>query len=85
VDSDNGLAAVAADRGDLHRVVTLIGAADATMEAAGGGWPPDERVHYDGTITKLTQSMGPAELERSRSIGRAMNRREAVEFALGAP
>jgi tetratricopeptide (TPR) repeat protein len=44
----NGLAAVTADRGEFDRAATLIGAADATMEAAGGAWPPDELIHTNG-------------------------------------
>jgi len=39
----NGLAAVARDRGEFDRAATLIGVADATMEAAGGAWPPSPR------------------------------------------
>jgi tetratricopeptide (TPR) repeat protein len=79
----NGLAAVAADRGEFDRAATLIGVADAAMEAAGGAWPPDELVHYERTVATLTEKMGSTEFERARAAGRSMTMREAMEFALG--
>jgi tetratricopeptide (TPR) repeat protein len=81
----NGLAAVKAGQRDFNRAATLIGAADAAMEAAGGGWPPDELVHYQHTVTTLSETMGPASFDRARSAGRSMSTAEAVEFALQAP
>ena len=79
----NGLAAATAGRGDLERAATLIGAADAAMEGAGGAWPPDELVHYERTLTALTGAMAPLTFERARSAGRSMTTPEAVAFALG--
>jgi hypothetical protein len=79
----NGLAAVAVDRGQLDRAATLIGVADAAMEAAGGAWPPDELVHYERTVATLTKKMGSTEFERARGAGRSMAMPEAMEFALG--
>lgn len=79
----NGLAAVAADRGQYDRAATLIGIADATMEASGGAWPPDERQHYERTVATLTQAMGSAEFDRARARGRSMTTAEGAEFALG--
>ena len=79
----NGLAAVAADRGEFSRAAALIGIADAGMEAAGGAWPPDELVHYERTVATLNGAMASAEFEWVRAAGRAMTTREAVDFALG--
>ena len=79
----NGLAAVATDRGEFDRAATLIGIADATMKAAGGAWPPDERQHYERTVATLTEAMGSAEFERARARGYSMTTSEAVDFALG--
>jgi tetratricopeptide (TPR) repeat protein len=79
----NGLAAVATDRGEFDRAATLIGIADATMAAAGGAWPPDERQHYERTVAALIETMGSAEFERARATGRLMTTSEAVDFALG--
>lgn len=78
----NGLAAVAAERGTFERAANLIGAADVTMEAAGGAWPPDELTQYEQTVTILTAALGPAEFERARAVGYSMASAEAVAFAL---
>jgi non-specific serine/threonine protein kinase len=80
----NGLAAVARDRSEFVRAAKLIGIADATMEAAGGAWPPDELVHYEHTVTTLREAMGLAEFERVRMLGYSMALRDAVDFAVGA-
>ena len=79
----NGLAAVIAVRGEYERAATLIGAADGTMEAAGGQWPPDELVQYKQTVAMLTEAMGSAEFERARTVGHSLTTHEAVDFALG--
>jgi non-specific serine/threonine protein kinase len=79
----NGLAAVVADRREFDRAATLIGVADAAMEAAGGAWPPDELVHYERTVAALTEAMGSADFERARAAGRSMTMPGAMEFALG--
>jgi tetratricopeptide (TPR) repeat protein len=80
----NGLAAVAADRGESERAATLIGAAEALMEAQGAEWPPDERPHYERTIATLDKALGPLDFERNRSARRSMSTRDAADFALGA-
>jgi tetratricopeptide (TPR) repeat protein len=80
----NGLAAVAAERGELERAATLVGAAEAMMEAQGAAWPPDERPHYDRTVAKLADAMGSAEFERVRAAGQSLASHEAVELALVA-
>ena len=79
----NGLAAVATDRREYDRAATLIGIADAAMEAAGGAWPPDELVHYERTVSTLTGAMGSAAFERARATGHSMTTPEAIAFALG--
>ena len=81
----SGLAAVAVERGQLERAATLIGAAEASIEAQGAAWPPDEKPHYERTVFVLTESMPPAELERARAAGRALSPDAAVEYALGRP
>lgn len=81
----NGLAAVAKDRREFVRAATLVGIADATMEACGGAWPPDEREHYERTVATLIEAMGLEEFERVRAAGRSMAVHEAVAYALGDP
>ena len=49
----NGLAAVLAAKGDVGRAATILGAAEAMLERAGGEWPPDERQQYEGTLAIL--------------------------------
>jgi len=78
------LAAVAVQRGDLQRAATLIGAAEAMMTAQGAAWPPDERPHYEQTITALTDAMGTADFEEARLEGHKLSSHEAVEVALAA-
>ena len=80
----NALAAVATDRGEFDRAATLLGAAEAMMEAQGAAWPPDERPHYERTVATLADAMGSAEFDRARAAGHSMASREAVDFALGA-
>jgi non-specific serine/threonine protein kinase len=78
----NGLAAVAADRGELERAATLVGIADRAMEAAGGSWPPDELAQYKRTVAILTESLGPTGFERAQAAGRAMSASDGVAYAL---
>jgi tetratricopeptide (TPR) repeat protein len=80
----NGIVAVAVDRGEFDRGATLVGVADARLEAAGGAWPPDELVHYERSVATLTEAMGAAAFEQARSVGRSMTMSEAFDFALGA-
>ena len=78
----NGLAAVAADQGEFDRAALLIGAADATMKAAGGVWPPDELVHYERTVSALKDALGSIAFARTRAVGHSLTTSEAVDFAL---
>ena len=79
----SGLAAIATDRGDLERAATLVGAAEAIMEAQHMAWPPDERPQYERMLAALPGAMGPDGFERARGRGRALSASEAVDFALG--
>lgn len=78
------LAAVAVDRGDPERAATLIGAAEAMMTAQGAAWPPNERPHYEQTITTLSGVMGAADFEKARLDGSKLPAHEAVKAALAA-
>jgi tetratricopeptide (TPR) repeat protein len=77
----SGMAAIAAERGDSTRAATLLGAAEASMEAQGTQWPPDERIQYDQTVATLANAMGEAEFAKARANGRAMSWRDAAKFA----
>ena len=79
----SGLAAIAAERQQFARAATLVGAAEAIMEAQHMAWPPDERPHYEHMLAVLPESMGSAEFARARANGRALASSEAVRVALG--
>ncbi len=74
----NGLAAVVAAKGDLARAATLLGAADALLEQAGGEWPPDEREQHDQTLATLEAAMDAPAFDRARAAGAAMTLEEAI-------
>jgi tetratricopeptide (TPR) repeat protein len=78
-----GLAAIATERGQLERAATLVGAAEAMMEAQRMAWPPDERPHYERMLRVLPPALGEDAFERARAAGRAMRSTEAVALALG--
>ena len=80
----SGLAAIATDRRAFERAATMVGAAEAIMEAQGMAWPPDERPHYERMLATLPHAMGSAEFDRARAAGHSMASSEAVHFALGA-
>lgn len=81
----SGLAAIATERGELERAATLVGAAEAIMEAQHMAWPPDERPHYEHMVAVLPKSLGSAEFERARGTGKSMSSEEAANFALQSP
>ena len=78
----SGLAAVSTERREYDRAATLVGIADAMMEAEKADWPPDEWPHYERMVTILKNAMGTDVFERTRTIGYAMTIAEAVNFAL---
>ena len=77
-----GLAAIATERREFERAATLVGAAEALMEAQQMAWPPDERPHYERMLADLPNAMGSEAFERDRAAGQAMTVAEAVAFAL---
>ncbi len=80
----SGLASIATERGQTGRAATLVGAAEAIMEAQGMAWPPDERPHYERLLAMLPEMMGTAAFAQARSAGRSMVTEDAVAFALEA-
>jgi non-specific serine/threonine protein kinase len=78
----SGLASIATERGEFERAATLVGAAEAIMEAQGMAWPPDERPHYELLLATLPEAMGSDAFELARTRGRGLTTRAAVELAL---
>jgi tetratricopeptide (TPR) repeat protein len=79
----SGLAAIALERGKDLRSATLIGAAEAHLAASDMAWPPDERPHYERTVSVLSERLDHAELARARERGASMSAQAAIDFALG--
>jgi hypothetical protein len=77
----SGLASIALERGDAERAATLIGAAEAHMEATNMAWPPDERPHYERLVERLPEVMGTPGFEAAREGGRGLDLAAAVAFA----
>lgn len=77
----SGLAAVATERRAFERAATLVGAAEAIMEAQQMAWPPDERPHYERMLERLPEALGSAAFERARAAGQAMSVEQAIDFA----
>ncbi len=80
----SGLATLSTDRGQFERAASLVGAAEAIMEAQHMAWPPDERPHDERMLASLPEAMGSAEFEGARAAGRSMTSSEAVDFALAS-
>jgi tetratricopeptide (TPR) repeat protein len=80
--SINGLAAVTAAQGRLERAATLLGIAESLLAKAGGGWPPDEREQFEGTLATLSAGLSNGALENARNAGAVMSSEDAARFAL---
>jgi len=78
----SGLAAICVERGQNQRAATLLGAAEALMEAHHMAWPPDERPHYEHMLEVLPKAMGADDFEHARAAGKALSAAEAVALAL---
>ena len=61
----SGLAAIATERREFERAATLVGAAEAIMEAQHMAWPPDERPHYERLLAALPEGDGFRRLRSS--------------------
>jgi hypothetical protein len=74
------LAAIAVRGGAFVRAATLIGAAEAMLDAQGAAWPPDERVHYEHTLA-APSAFGAGAVEAARAAGRRLSLAGAARFA----
>ena len=77
----SGLASIALERGDAQRAATLIGAAEAHMEATNMAWPPDERPHYEHLLERLPDVMGRAGFDAAREAGRRLDLASGIAVA----
>ena len=79
-----GLAGVAALRGEAARAARLWGAAEALREAIGYPASPFDRSHpdYEGLLAPARSRLGEAAWEAAQAEGRMMTPEEAIEYAL---
>jgi tetratricopeptide (TPR) repeat protein len=77
-----GLAAIALERRQFERAATLIGAAEAMLDAKAMAWPPDEAPHHDRLLADLPNAIGSEAFDRARMAGSGMTARGAVRYAL---
>ena len=73
-----GLAAIAMERGEFERSATLVGAAEAIMEAQHMAWPPDERPHYDHMLADAARGHGLGRIRTGPPLGQSMAGGEAL-------
>jgi predicted ATPase len=76
-----GLACCATRAGDSERAATLHGIAQASLDAYGADWEPDDQRIRDADLSQLGRTLG-ASLDRWYESGRIMGRDEAYAFAL---
>jgi predicted ATPase len=80
-DSLDALAGAAAARGELERAAVLAGAADATWSRIGARRPPDQDAWRERALASMQAALTPAELAELYTVGAALARDAAVEYA----
>ncbi|MFZ0665951.1 MAG: adenylate/guanylate cyclase domain-containing protein [Acidimicrobiales bacterium] len=76
-----GLACCATRNGDPAKGATLHGIAQASLDAYGGDWEPDDQRIRDADLVELRQTLG-ASFDHWYETGQAMGHDEAYAFAL---
>jgi predicted ATPase/class 3 adenylate cyclase len=76
-----GLACCATRDGDEERAAALHGIAQASTDAYGGDWDPNDKQIRDPDLAQLRQALG-ASFERLYESGRMMGREDALAFVL---
>jgi non-specific serine/threonine protein kinase len=82
-----GLAGVAASRGDPERAARLFGASEALLETVGIPLYPhaQDRASVESALRALRSRLGETAFAAARAEGRAMAPEQAVAFALDEP
>jgi DNA-binding CsgD family transcriptional regulator len=81
-DSLEGLAALAAARGEHERALRLVGAATAVRERVGAPLHPIRRTRRDRWLDPLRQVVGEPTVEQAWASGQALTLDQAVTLAL---
>lgn len=79
----NALAAIAAAGGAFERAATLLGAAEAMVEAQGAEWPPDERQQYDEACRRLEVGAPAGVVVAAKAAGARMSLDDLVAYVAG--
>ena len=82
VECLEGLAGVAAGRGQHERAGRLWGAADAERDTLGSPRPAWEQTHYERHLAAIRAGLGKATFGNALAEGRAMPVEESIEYAL---
>ena len=77
-----GLACCATRYGDEERAAALHGIAQASTDAYGGDWDPNDKQIRDPDLEQLRRALG-ASFDRYYESGRMMGREETFAFVLG--
>jgi predicted ATPase/DNA-binding SARP family transcriptional activator len=77
-----GLACTAAARGEWVRAARLLGFADGQLQDCGAVWPEPERTYREQMLRDAQRHLG-IDFERCYDSGRAGDRSELIELALG--
>ena len=80
-----GLAAVAADQGQLQRAGKLFGAADALISALGAHLDIVDRLSYERDLAQAQSRFERGQWEEAWAEGQRMSLEEAVAFAMSLP
>jgi predicted ATPase/class 3 adenylate cyclase len=83
--SCNGLACLAAERGDWHRAAELHGAAQAFLDRTGERWQEPEARYRRDSLGQLRTRLGDEQFERAYAQGMALSHEEAIDLASGNP
>jgi DNA-binding CsgD family transcriptional regulator len=77
-----GLAQVAAAKGQHKHAARLFGAADAQYEIVGQPYEPIDQASHDQSMVSTREALGDAPFAEAWAEGRAMTLDQAVEYAL---
>jgi hypothetical protein len=77
-----GLACSAAARRDWERAARLLGFADTELQDCGASWPAVEHTYRGQALPDIERQLG-AEFERYYDSGRASDRSDLIDYALG--
>jgi hypothetical protein len=76
------IAYILGKKGQTHRAVKLLGAAEVLREAIDTSMTQVERLEYEQEISSLRERMGETEFKQAWSDGRSMTMEDAIQWAI---